>query len=296
MSVRLVDDALLREWVRAPSATDHKYSRGVLGLMIGSLQYPGAALLGTNAALRTGIGMVRFLGPQELSRMVVMAHPEVVVSPGNIDAWVIGSGIRDPAPAGVAEEVASLALGGVPVVLDAGGLAFADRFGPATLLTPHSGELGSVVARAGLRVESSGGESEEDRDVSRAQVLAGHLGQCVLVKGSMTKVVEPGGTIWSLPVATPWLATAGTGDVLAGIIGALVASHATQLMAEPALIAQVGAVGALIHQRAAARAAARAAESTGAESTGAANNAGGPITPSDLCEQIPAVIAQILSA
>jgi len=291
MTTRIVDDACVTRWVRAPGPQDHKYSRGVLGLMIGSSMYPGAALLGTRAALRTGIGMVRFRGPAELAQMVLLAHPEVVVASGSVDAWVLGSGIPDPAPPGVQAAVDDIADSGLPVVLDAGGLVFAKRFGPATLLTPHSGELNTVFEGLGLGVESNSGSdqmhSASGSDRGKATAVAQALGQSVLVKGSQTVVIEPGGVTWSLPEATPWLATAGTGDVLAGIIGALVAAHAAVLMEEPALMAQLGAVGALIHQRAATLA---------TQTLGHGLSAGAPITPSDLCEQIPHVIAEILSA
>jgi hydroxyethylthiazole kinase-like uncharacterized protein yjeF len=286
MAEHLIDDALVRQWVRAPGAKDHKYSRGVLGLMIGSREYPGAALLGTHAALRSGIGMVRFRGPTELSQMVLLAHPEVVVAEGVVDAWVIGSGIPDPAPPGVEDSVLQIARTGAPVVLDAGGLAFANRCGAATLLTPHSGELGVACERAGLAVDATLEHSDEASDLEKARALATDLGQSVLVKGSITRVVDPEGGTWLLPEATPWLATAGTGDVLAGIIGALVAAHQGVLRDNPALMAQAGAVGAMIHQRAAARAAAV---------SGQGQPSGGPITPSDVCEQSPAVIAEILS-
>jgi NAD(P)H-hydrate repair Nnr-like enzyme with NAD(P)H-hydrate dehydratase domain len=124
-------------------------------------------------------------------------------------------------------------------------------------------------------------------DFAKASAIARHLGQSVLVKGSLTMVVDPSGTTWALPAATPWLATAGTGDALAGIIGALVAANAKVLGENPALMAQVGAVGAVIHHRAAALA---------AKVLGHGIDGGGPITPSDLCEQIPGVIAQILAS
>lgn len=79
--------------LRTPTATDDKYSRGVLGFASGSPRYPGAALLGIDAALSTGIGMVRYAGDESVERLVIARRPEVVIDPGRVTAWVVGSGI-----------------------------------------------------------------------------------------------------------------------------------------------------------------------------------------------------------
>lgn len=277
MSSRLVESDMVRQWVRLPQPTDHKYSRGVLGMMTGSAAYPGAALLVANAALRTGVGMARYLGPPEVQHLVVAQHPEVVISTGRVDAYVIGSGMPQSLPTEHAEKVREALASGVPVVLDAGGLAFAEHCAPATVLTPHSGELAELCERLGQG--ALGGDED------RARSMATQLGVSVLVKGSLTQVIDPEGVQWSLPRATPWLATAGTGDVLAGIIGALVAAHADRVLTNPSSIAQAAAVGAYIHALAATRA-------SRILSQGASQ--GGPITPSDICEHIPAVIGEIV--
>jgi NAD(P)H-hydrate repair Nnr-like enzyme with NAD(P)H-hydrate dehydratase domain len=166
----------------------------------------------------------------------------------------------------------------VPSVVDAGALAYVEEFGPMTVLTPHHGELASLCQRLGL-VESL---TDEDK----ATAVATMLSMTVLVKGSITAVVDPTGAVLRLPPATPWLATAGTGDVLAGILGALFAgSHAT-LTEHPELLPHAVYAGALLHQEAARRASDRLA--------GAGGTPGAPITASDVCEELPGLIAEVL--
>lgn len=281
MATHIVDGAILKRWVRAPGPTDHKYSRGVLGLLTGSKEYPGAALLGVSAALRTGIGMVRYLGPPEVGSLVVVAHPEVVLTSGNIDACVVGSGMAHPHPPNDTLAIDAVAALGIPAVLDAGALGAAASFGPLTVLTPHSGELRVLGETLGL---SGGGD-----DLEKARIIAAHLGQCVVVKGSITTIVERSSDMWQLPEATGWLATAGTGDALAGIMGAVFAAHAHTLLEQPHLLCEATQASALIHQRAAARAVRFAAQEI-------RGGPGGPITVSDLIEQIPAVIAEVLAS
>lgn len=283
MTLRLVDDELLRRWVRAPLPEDHKYSRGVLGMMTGSSDYPGAALMGVHAALRTGIGMIRYIGPEDVARLVVAAHPEVVKAEGKVDAYVIGSGMSTPLPPGDAAVISEVAGLGVPSVLDAGGMFAWEKFGPLVALTPHSGELELLYQACGL----SGAEA----DIDKAIAVAAHTKQCVVLKGSITRVVNGTGDIWELPQATAWLATAGTGDSLAGIMGSLFAAHASALVDKPELMPEAAAAAALIHLRAGLRASLIAA---GGDVGHRGDTTGGPITASDLADQIPAVIADTL--
>src|SRR5687767_15824194 len=88
------DDAAI--WISVPGPGDDKYSRGVLGVVTGSARYPGAAVLGVEAALHTGVGMVRYLGPGRPTRLVLARRPEAVTTDGRVQAWVLGSG-QDPA-------------------------------------------------------------------------------------------------------------------------------------------------------------------------------------------------------
>ena len=276
MTNRVIDEALLRRYVRPPVAEDTKYSRGVLGFVTGSPAYPGAALIGVEAALRTGLGMVRYLGPTEVADLVLRVHPEVVIHDGVINAAVVGSGISGADADGFDDAMRRLAERGVPVVVDAGALEVSEAFGHQAILTPHSGELQALHSRLGLA-----GTAE---DLDRGIQVAIHLGVCVVVKGSITSVVSASGDVWTLPVATPWLATAGTGDALAGIIGALLAAHAEHL--DDTSLAEIAVVGAVIHQRAALRASLLI--------TGDADSHGGPITVGDLCQALPFVVSQIL--
>jgi ADP-dependent NAD(P)H-hydrate dehydratase / NAD(P)H-hydrate epimerase len=280
MTLRSADTSLLTRWVRKPLAGDHKYSRGVVGFATGSLEYPGAALIGVSAALHTGVGMVRYQGPEVVQAMVVTSHPEVVIAGGEVDAWVVGSGMASPL---TLESVAMLRVArdsGAPVVVDAGALERAEDFGPLAVLTPHEGELRALGTRLG--VDQSGSPLE------LAVTLAQMLNQCIVAKGSITRVVNPAGDVWELPTATPWLATAGTGDALAGIMGALCATWHDSIRNSPEVLAEVAVTAALIHQTAAAHASWKVGFDADAPS-------GGPFSVMDVCREVSGVIARVLS-
>lgn len=80
-------------FLSAPAAPDNKYSRGVLSCHTGSRKFPGAALLTTDAALATGVGMVRYSGPRSVKKLVILRNPEVVIAAGRTDAYLLGSGV-----------------------------------------------------------------------------------------------------------------------------------------------------------------------------------------------------------
>src|SRR3954452_25039625 len=107
--------------IQRPSDSDDKYSRGVLGVITGSDQYPGAAVLGVEAALRTGLGMVRYVGHERATEFGLARRPEVVAGAGQVQAWLIGSGTdyKDYKSADAEKALKE----DVPVVLDAGALA-----------------------------------------------------------------------------------------------------------------------------------------------------------------------------
>lgn len=276
-----VDHNFLRGWVRAPQPEDHKYSRGVLSLLTGSAAYPGAALIGVEAAVRTGVGMVRYSGPEGVAQMVITQHPEVVIAPGSADALVVGSGMVSPLDEDSRSRVSAAIGQRVPSVVDAGALELVEDFGPLTVLTPHHGELEALLERLGIPAGATDRES--------AQKLAKKLSMTVLVKGAHGAVVDGHGGVWELPRATPWLATAGTGDALAGILGALLAAWHERLRESPKLLGEAVAAGALIHQIAAARASARAVGD-------ADSPTGGPFSVMDVCREIPAVIGDALNS
>lgn len=278
--------------LRMPTASDDKYSRGVLGVRTGSERYPGAAVLGVEAAHRTGLGMVRYLGPERPTALVLARRPETVTADGRVQAWLIGSG-TDASERRAAETRAlrDLLAGEVPVVVDAGAIDLvADAPGCApwrapVVVTPHDRELARLRDAAGLPAVDL---TEPGVDRTAAAVdTARALGVTVLLKGARTVVATPAGVVRTVTSPTPWLATAGTGDVLGGILGALVAGAAGAAEAgEEASALDVEALGALaataalVHGRAAAAA--------------SAARAGGPITALDVAEAVASVIGALL--
>jgi hydroxyethylthiazole kinase-like uncharacterized protein yjeF len=217
-----------------PARESDKYRRGVVGVAAGSAQYPGAAVLCAGGAVRGGAGMVRYVGAEEATAQVRAHWPEVVVGEGRVQAWTVGSGGGGDAAA----RLERAARDGVPLVVDADALAaFRDRAGenaarstPA-LLTPHAGELARL-----LDVERA---DVEARRLHHARAAARDLGSVVLLKGSTTVVARPDGRVRVNPTGTPALATAGSGDVLAGLCGALLAGGLDPFDA--------GSVGAWLH-------------------------------------------------
>lgn len=241
-----------RDCIRLPTAQDHKYSRGALGVVCGSRRYPGAAVLSCAAALATGVGMLRFVPTGGLAELVLQRCPEVVVAPGKVHAWLLGSGVAPPGGASLGNwlrhrQMALARAQTAPAVLDAGALYLAGTLRGPTLITPHAGELAALLGSRGVRASHPEITAEPHKWAITAQQM---LGVTVLLKGAHTVVAGPVGCI-ALPPATPWLATAGTGDVLAGIVGALVASQHEALARDPGLLAPLAATGALIHAHAA---------------------------------------------
>ncbi|MEV3992116.1 NAD(P)H-hydrate dehydratase [Streptomyces sp. NPDC049837] len=202
-----------------PVGESDKYRRGVVGVVAGSARYPGAAVLAVSGALRGGAGAVRYVGPA--GEAVLARHPETLVhagppgKAGRVQAWVIGPGLGDTP--GVADVLGS----DVPVLVDADGLRNLDpsvvRSRPApTVLTPHAGEAAALLGTAREDVES--------RRLEAVRELAGRYGATVLLKGSTTLVASADGPVRVNPTGTPWLATAGSGDVLSGLAGSLLAA------------------------------------------------------------------------
>jgi hydroxyethylthiazole kinase-like uncharacterized protein yjeF len=261
-----------------PSDLDHKYSRGVLGVITGSAQYPGAAVLTNAAASATGIGMIRFHSSSGLAHLVLHSTPSVVVQPGKVTAWLIGSGIESKKYSDITTWLRHrwfklATLQSVPTVLDAGALHMAGSLEQPTVITPHSGELSKLLISRGISVSA---EAIEGNPKKWVQEAADTLGVTVLLKGSTTYVANDAVLI-QLPTATPWLATAGSGDVLAGIIGSLVATNTVEILNDYNHLAAVVASAAFIHARAA----------------DAASN-GGPINAEAIIDSIPSVISRII--
>ncbi|QHC20504.1 NAD(P)H-hydrate dehydratase [Streptomyces sp. GS7] len=233
------------ELLPRPAAESDKYRRGVVGVVAGSARYPGAAVLAVAGALRGGAGAVRYVGPA--ADAVLARFPETLVhagppdKAGRVQSWVIGPGIGDES--GALEEVLAA---DVPVLVDADGLRFlsADRVRHrtgGTLLTPHAGEAAALLGRAREEVEAA--------RLAAVRELAERYGATVLLKGSTTLVADPDLSVPVRvnPTGTGWLATAGSGDVLSGVTGALLAAGLAPRDA--------GSVGAYLHGLAARRAA-----------------------------------------
>ncbi len=252
--------------IAVPSIHDDKYSRGVLGVITGSEQYPGAAVLSVEAALHTGVGMVRYFGPARPSELVLQRRPEAVTARGRVQAWLLGSGM-DPVDRDVGSMEEALAQS-LPTVLDGGALDLYDRTTGPVVITPHFRELARV-----LRTDP---DTVADDPKYWAQSAADDLGVTVLLKGHTTYVAGDGIALW-VQSAPAWLATAGAGDALAGILGALLATHWALVAGDPAELARLAATAALVHGLAAQRA-----------------SAGGPLTVLELCANIPATIAGLL--
>ncbi|NYI43856.1 hydroxyethylthiazole kinase-like uncharacterized protein yjeF [Nocardioides aromaticivorans] len=239
-----------------PDPDGHKYTRGVVGIRAGSDAYPGAGLLSVAGAACGLAGMVRYDGDESVLDLVRAAHPEVV-GPGRVQAWVVGSGSDAAAEPALRDALAD----DVPVVVDADALAFADLArGRDAVLTPHAGELSRM-----LGVDR---EEIEAEPLAHARAAADRYDAVVLLKGRHTVVARPGGRVRVTTTGTPWLATAGAGDVLGGLVGALLATGLDPFDA--------ASVGSWLH---------------GAAATLASQD--GPIVAGDVAAALPDLIASL---
>lgn len=273
-----------------PTAESDKYRRGVLGLLAGSEQYTGAALLATGGAVHGGAGMVRLVTAPAAAAGVRLAHPEIVVTEladdkgfpgdvGRVQAWVAGPGMGTDDAA--LRRLAAVLATPLPVLIDADGLGLLARNksllprSAPTLLTPHAGELGRLLDRAPADIEA--------RRLANARRAASEFGACVLLKGSTTVVAPPDGLdpVLVNTTGTPWLATAGTGDVLAGLAGAL--------LAQGLLPPQAAVAAAYLHGLAARLAA------SGADSVQIAGGTA-PIGASDVVTALPRAFRALLAS
>lgn len=276
--------------LRMPTASDDKYSRGVLGVRTGSDRYPGAAVLGVEAAHRTGLGMVRYLGDERPTALVLARRPETVTADGRVQAWLIGSG-TDASERSAADTAAlrELLAGSMPVVVDAGALDLVPGAVAPVVVTPHDRELARLREAAGLPEISLTGPGA-DREGAAVDTAAA-LGVTVLLKGSRTVVATPAGRVRTVVSPTAWLAAAGMGDVLGGILGALVAGAAGAVEADAGAdgsaaldadtLGALAATAAYVHGHAAAAA--------------SAARSGGPITALDVAESVASVIGTLLA-
>jgi hydroxyethylthiazole kinase-like uncharacterized protein yjeF len=278
-AMTLLDAADVADLMPRPAGESNKYSRGVVGIVAGSDTYTGAAQLSVAGALGAGAGMVRFVSVAHPAELVRQRWPEAVVTvvapgdgdavlaAGRVQAWVIGPGLGTDDDAG---RVIDAVLGAdVPVLVDADAITWLagdrdllrDRSAP-TLLTPHAGELARLMDVDRAEVEA--------RRLHHARAAATDLGVTVLLKGSTTVVATPDGETRVNTAETPYLATAGSGDVLSGVCGGLLAGGLSALDA--------GSVGAFLH---------------GLSGLFAAASPPAPITAMDVAEALPDAIRAV---
>jgi hydroxyethylthiazole kinase-like uncharacterized protein yjeF len=240
-----------------PTPFDHKYTRGVVGVRAGSATYPGAAVLCTSGASSGLVGMVRYDG--DAADAVRARHPGIVAAEGRVQAWVVGSGAAESAAAALEHSLAD----GVPVVVDADGLRHVTAgHGGQLVLTPHAGELAEVLGVDRTAVEA--------RQLEHARRAAEELDAVVLLKGRHSLTVAPDGRAAVTTSGTPWLAVAGAGDVLAGVIGSLLAAGLAPFDA--------AAAGSWLH---------------GAAATLAGRD--GPVTPEGVADAVPEVVRALIA-
>jgi ADP-dependent NAD(P)H-hydrate dehydratase / NAD(P)H-hydrate epimerase len=276
-TVSALQAADVAEILPVPGAESDKYRRGVLGLLAGSQRYTGAAVLATGSAIHGGAGMVRLMSaPPALTAalqhwpeaVTTVADPEApaksVETAGRVQAWAAGPGMgTDDGAAGL---LAAVLASDVPALVDADGITILaghrellDRAAP-TLITPHAGELARLTGADRSAIEA--------RRLEHATAAAADLGVTVLLKGSTTVIADPGGTVLVNTTGSAWLATAGSGDVLSGLAGALLAQGLPPL--------QAAAVAAYLHGVAGRRAA-----------------DGAPIGAGDLITALPGAIRSV---
>ncbi len=247
-----------------PATTAHKYTRGVVGVRAGSVDYPGAGVLATAGASTGLCGMVRYVG--DAADEVLLRHPEVVPGVGRVQAWAIGSGLSGDARLALAEVVALAREDGAAVVVDAGALAplaeIRTSLGVPAVLTPHAGELAAMTGEDRARIEA--------HPLAAVREAAVRYDAVVLLKGPHTLVADPSGRVRVTTTGTPWLASAGAGDVLTGLVGALLAAGLEPFDA--------ASVGSWLHGAAASRA-----------------SAGGPLVAADLPDAVVAVVRDLLA-
>lgn len=246
------DVAALLPW---PNPSDHKYTRGVVGVWTGSERYPGAAVLSVAGAASGLCGMVRYAGP--MTDAVRARHPDVVAGSGRVQAWVVGSGGAEDAAA--AWE--AVRRDDVPLVVDADALPLAIGAPSADLiLTPHAGELAAMTGTSRDEIERE--------PLAHARLAAERWHAVVLLKGRRTIIARPDGSVRVTTTGVPWLGVAGSGDVLAGLIGSLAAAGLDAFDA--------ASVGSWLHGAAASL-----------------SSRGGPLSAWRMSEAIPAVVREL---
>lgn len=267
-------------WIAVPGVASDKYTRGVLGVVTGSDRYPGAAVLGVEAAARAGVGMIRYLGAPRAAEEVLRRRPEAVSAGGRVQAWLIGSGMDASArPSDDLLRLRAALADGTPLVVDAGALDLIGTAAGPVVVTPHYRELaGMLAARADDDSDAVTASEIAADPAAWAARAARSLGVTVLLKGHTTHIAVPAGGRYTVTAGPAWLATAGSGDVLGGVLGALLATHADEIASGGhEALASLAATAAWVHGRAGERA-----------------SDGGPIVALDIAEALPSVVRDLL--
>lgn len=253
-----IDAKFVARNLSVPTVADNKYTRGTLLLATGSPTYPGAAVLGALGALRAGVGMTRFVGSDRAESLILSAAPEAVLTAGKFDAAVVGSGY-DFSMASLIDSVARTCdEDGRPLIVDAGALVGVRgwaRTNPLVVATPHAGEATKMFEQLSAQTKIT--RSQIEGDVAMfATELAKLSGATIVLKAAQTAVATADGESWLFTAPGAWGGVAGSGDVLAGTIGALVALSVAQStgVSEPHLVALAAATAVGLHGLAAGRA------------------------------------------
>lgn len=261
----------VKELMPVPHPQQHKYSAGYVLTLSGSEGMSGAAFLSSFSSLRSGAGIVRLFYNESMRAELGGKPWEVLAEPFNAarvekelqraGAVVVGPGLP------LSEEISSLLTKtSVPTVVDASAIAFIppllNRCKQDLLLTPHRGELAALVDTQGI---------SDMELIERCQAFVDETGVYLLVKGAPTFFFERGEEPIVLPVGNPGMATAGSGDVLSGILGALIA--------QGLLVKEAAPLGVYLHGLAGTLAAAKKGELS--------------LIASDLIDALPAVLTAL---
>lgn len=240
LGIQRIDGSLAIAHLPLPrSAVTHKYKIGHLLLVCGSRRYAGGAILTGLGARASGVGMLSIAVPESLKPILTAQLPDALIlgcpetegtiaqlpdgiELGDFDTIACGPGLTMAATAVVEQVLKSQC----PLILDADGLNILAQLGPvpalsqrqaATILTPHLGEFKRLFPDL----------AESSNRVIAVRAAAEQTGAVVLLKGARTAIAEPYGSVWINPASTPALARGGSGDVLTGLLGGILAQTAS---------------------------------------------------------------------
>lgn len=285
--VVLMEESDAAALIRAPGPEDHKYTRGVAGLVVGSQTYPGAGVLAALGAQGAGPGMIRLDAPTRVADLVLAAAPGVVTRGGRIQSGLVGPGMDEETRQAARELARFAASSGLPLIIDAGGLELVPELrdqgiGEFTVLTPHAGEAATLLGALGRTTPRWW---VEDHPAEAARILAREAGARVLLKGAESLLATPASRIFVTPRGSAWTGVAGAGDVLAGFLAGLAAGWKADRergLTDRDFDALIAA-GAMIHALA------------GAAAAGSHGPLGGPIGALDIARALPPVLGRLLT-